>query len=407
MTEALVRRCWTLAMTLGWRSPFFFPVLAHVEFIASDATSTACVDVRGRIRIAPRFAAQLSDQELQFVIAHELMHLLMLHHDRRGDRDPARWNTAADLLINYTLVAVASSGTCTFAMPRHGIIANEKQAKKTTEQLYDELEASSSGSGGGSRGNSNEVQVQTEIPVGAGCGVVDAGSELETPSEAQLKRQWRECAAQSQLLARQSGSRTGNLLADFLDVPAAKVRWSALVRGVLSRATSEAGRDDVTWTRRSRRSTPEIILPGPITHRCRAAVVIDTSASMSDDQLAQAVAETATIVEHCRVPVFLVVHDVDVHAACWIRPGSKNAVATRIQRQLKGRGGTLFQPAYKRVAAEGKFNVMIHLTDGWIDSPWPDRPATVRRLVVALLNTAISTAPMPPPKDARVVEITL
>lgn len=413
VAEALIRRCKAQAMSLGWKFPFFLPSIARIEFRVDTRRPTACVDLRGRIYINPDFAATLKDSELQFVIAHELMHLLMLHHDRRGHRDPLRWNIATDLIINRTLKNVSdAAGAGAFTMPKNekgdvGIIADENQAEMTAEQLYSEIPEPPQWL--------KDLFSQGAVPVGHGCGPEKDGGNGDDAdkdekdgdgagkTEDQMRREWRECAAQSQMAGRQAGTQEGNMLADLLDVPPPKVRWSEVLRGALYRAIAEAGRDDVAWTRRSRRSTPEIILPGGITYRCKAAVVIDTSGSMSDEDLSRCVAETTAIVNNCRVPVFLVAHDHAVQEACWIRPGAKSQVHSSIKKRMKGRGGTNFDEAYERVDEEpGKFNVLVHLTDGEIYGEWPDRPATVRRLVVALVGSANKTDV---PADARCIEV--
>jgi predicted metal-dependent peptidase len=403
VAAALVKRCKAQAMSLGWKFPFFLPSIARIEFIAAKFPPTACVDLKGRIRVNPEFAGTLKDSELQFVIAHELMHLLMLHHDRRGHRDPLRWNIATDLIINRTLKNVANqAGAGSFTMPSVGIIADEDQAEMTAEQLYSELPEPSA--------QQKAQHSQGTMPVGAGCGPQpgdqpgDGDTEQDKLTEDQLKRQWRECAAQSQLSGRQAGTQEGNMLADLLDVPPPKVRWSEVLRGALYRAIAEAGRDDVSWSRRSRRSGTEIILPGGITYRCKASVVIDSSGSMSDEDLARCVAETTAIVNNCRVPVFLVVHDHAVQEACWIRPGARTTVHNNIKKRMKGRGGTSFVEAYDRVEKEpGKFNVMVHLTDGEVYE-WPNRPSSVRRLVVALVGSSSRESV---PDDARIIEVEL
>jgi len=407
VAAALVKRCKAQAMSLGWKSPFFLPAIARIEFVAAHFPPTACVDLRGRIRVNPEFAASLKDTELQFVIAHELMHLLMLHHDRRANRDPVRWNIATDLIINRTLKnASAAMGAGAFTMPSVGIIADESQAEMTAEQLYSEVPEPSA--------QQRAQAAAGTTPVGAGCGPTPGDQDGEDgqdgqdgrggKSDDQLKREWRECAAQSQMSGRQAGTQDGNLLADLLDIPPPKVRWAEVLRGALHRAIAEAGRDDVSWSRRSRRSGTDIILPGGITYRCKAAVVIDTSGSMSDEDLSRCVAETTAIVNNCRVPVFLVVHDHCVQEAAWIRPGARNVVHANIKKKMKGRGGTSFDEAYNRVEKEpGKFNVMVHLTDGEVYD-WPERPSSVRRLVVALLGSANETHA---PADARIIEVEL
>jgi predicted metal-dependent peptidase len=267
-------------MGLGWKYPFFFPVLARIEYRVSVDIPTACVDLKGLIRVNPFYLAQLSDAEVQGVIAHECMHLILLHQDRRANRGPWRWNKATDRIINLTLKTMG------IALPSGVLYADDDQKDWTAEQLYDAEEECD-----------EQNYCPWQVPVGAGCGPStdgngpgqddkkdgqgqgdDPGDEdgQGTPSDDTLRRQWREIAAQCKVQAKQAGSTAGDMLAKLLEVPPPRVRWAQVLRGSLYRALAEAGRDDVSWSRRSRRSTTTIILPGGVTYKCRAAVVIDT-----------------------------------------------------------------------------------------------------------------------------------
>ena len=388
--EDLVKRLKAQALVLGWKvSEFFMPGFGRIEFRADERIATACVQLNGIIRFSPKFAASLTDAEIRFVIAHEITHLLMLHHDRRGARKPQKWNISTDLLINYNLKQIenklqGNTSQDIFRMPKVGIIADDKQADMTAEEIYNSLDDDAYGGGSGDYD-------PDQVTVGAGCGVQDDdgnGQGMTREEKERALREWHEAAVQSQMMGRKAGDFAGNLLANLLTIPEPRIRWADVLRGALNRALQAAGHDDVTWQRRSRRSNLVFILPGGVTYKCRAAVVIDTSGSMSDDDLTHAVAETVGIVNHTNVPVFLVVHDHGVQEACWIRPGSKGTMAKFVSSKMKGRGGTSFDEAYARVQEEpGKFNVMVHLTDGEIYGTWPAKPANTTKMVVALLGS--------------------
>ena len=73
-----------------------------------------------------------SDPELIGLLAHEVMHPAMQHHTRRGDRDPALWNDAADYAINPILTEAG------FTLP--GDMLNDPEYRgMTAEQIYDAL----------------------------------------------------------------------------------------------------------------------------------------------------------------------------------------------------------------------------------------------------------------------------
>ena len=66
--------------------------------------STARTDGR-RVEFSPLFMALLPFAQLLFVFLHELLHISLGHHVRRGERDPAKWNQACDYVVNRILVA--------------------------------------------------------------------------------------------------------------------------------------------------------------------------------------------------------------------------------------------------------------------------------------------------------------
>jgi hypothetical protein len=75
----------------------------QVKWILDDRVRTAGVTASGRVLFNPIFLDQLELMELAFVVAHELYHLILQSHWRRGDCDPALINRAHDLIINDIL----------------------------------------------------------------------------------------------------------------------------------------------------------------------------------------------------------------------------------------------------------------------------------------------------------------
>ena len=64
---------------------------------------TACTNGK-RVVYNPEFISGLTDEEMKFLVAHECMHPMLEHNYRRLDRDPKKWNIAADYVINELLV---------------------------------------------------------------------------------------------------------------------------------------------------------------------------------------------------------------------------------------------------------------------------------------------------------------
>ena len=76
--------------------------------------------------------ALLSMAEIIFVLAHEVLHIALNHHTRRGDRDPILWNMAGDFIINALLRKAG------LTMPE-AVLYDTRFDDMTTEQVYDIL----------------------------------------------------------------------------------------------------------------------------------------------------------------------------------------------------------------------------------------------------------------------------
>jgi len=378
-TTSITDKAHSAMFGLGWRNPFFLPALPYVSFEEAPV-GTACVDASGRIRLDPDFIKRITDDQFTGVLAHEISHLLLLHRGRMGMRQHERWNRACDRAINQAL------REANIELPPDCLYPAQGQENWSAEQFYEvEPEDEESGGGKGGKGGGGLPDPNARPRVGSGCGVDEAPEGDESVPEADkpnYDRQWRELAAQAQITARERGDGAGNALARLLDIPPAKVRWESIVRNAVSHAVAAHGRDDVTWTKRSRRSPVEgPQMPGWTAYKAQVAVVIDTSGSMSDTDITDAVSNTVAIARAAAVKLFLVVHDHIVQWKGWISA----ATGPKLAPKMKGRGGTDFSEAYKAVGEAGRFDALIHLTDG--ECTWPEKPASAKRLVVALLGS--------------------
>ncbi|WP_344586038.1 vWA domain-containing protein, partial [Kitasatospora paracochleata] len=149
-----------------------------------------------------------------------------------------------------------------------------------------------------------------------------------------------------------------------------------------------AGAVDYTYRRPSRR-TPAlrgVVLPSLRRPLPRVAVVIDTSGSMGDGELAAALGEVTGVLREVGVRgnrVTVLACDADVHAV--------SRVTATEQITLGGGGGTDMRVGIDAaMAAPERPGIVIVLTDGL--TPWPDELPGCR-LVAALIG---QDAPAPP-----------
>ena len=109
--------------------------------------ASMAVNLRGDLIYSPTFVDSLSDEDLQFVLCHEVSHIFCEHLTRLGNRHPLIHNISADIIVNDLLL----NNGFNFS-DKHGAILpvnhefmldNYKVKdidKKTTEGIYDEIE---------------------------------------------------------------------------------------------------------------------------------------------------------------------------------------------------------------------------------------------------------------------------
>src|SRR5210317_794816 len=86
------------------RHPFFGNMATRLKILAADDwCPTAAVDGKN-LYYNTQFFNAMNNKEIEFVIAHEILHCVFDHLERRGDRDRMIYNIAADYIVNNLLV---------------------------------------------------------------------------------------------------------------------------------------------------------------------------------------------------------------------------------------------------------------------------------------------------------------
>jgi predicted metal-dependent peptidase len=387
VADALITRIRRVANGMGWRHPFFLPALANCHYRVGPV-GTACVTKCGKITVDPAFADEISDDELAGVLAHEASHLIYGHAERRGNREPKRWNRAADRALNAVLreAKLKLPDGCLYP-------ADHDQELWCAEDLY-EVEPEGEGDGGdGGGGDGGDGGDRPRV--GQGCGPDPAegegqdgdggeGGDEHTRSDGpDWDQKWRDIRAQCAHAVQGSGS--GEALRRLSDPPPTKVKWETILRHSMIQAALAHGRDDTTFQRRNRRSGADgPVFPAYCSYKAQVAVCIDTSGSMGEDAVQDAVANAITIARVCGVKLYLVAHTTRAYYAEWIQP---NVQAKKLDEILTESGGTCCAAAYAKIAkCGGKFDALIHMTDGEMRWPEPWKPANCKKLIVALLG---------------------
>lgn len=116
------------------RHPFFGNMATRMKLVdASDWCPTAATDFRN-LFYNREFFEKMTPQQVEFVVAHEIMHLVFDHLMRKDNRDNKIWNIAADYCVNGLLKRERIGDD-----PPVKFFYDKKYDKWTAEQVYDEL----------------------------------------------------------------------------------------------------------------------------------------------------------------------------------------------------------------------------------------------------------------------------
>lgn len=104
MQEEVHERIVTARVGLLLRHPFFGNMATRLKITPADEfIPTAAVDGRN-LYYNTQFFNAMNNKEIEFVVAHEILHMVYDHLGRREERDPMLYNIAADYIVNNLLV---------------------------------------------------------------------------------------------------------------------------------------------------------------------------------------------------------------------------------------------------------------------------------------------------------------
>ncbi len=317
--------------------PFFATLCMRIAFTPDNSIKTAITN--GKIvQYNPSFIDELSVEELKGVIAHEIMHIIMLHHTRRNNRDKKLWNKACDYAINPMVVA------SNFSMPE-GYLINPLYDNTSAEQIYCFLQQAVND------GTHADDDAGNDHSTGD---VEDAPPDVSTQEiEAEVKQ----AVVQASMIAKRQGKLPDHIerLIDAILQP--KIAW----QDVLSRFLAEITRNDYSWKNPSNRylsmgiylPSLQNLEPGKI------ILIVDTSMSIDQDLINQFATEVQDITNTFNLSLTVMYVDTKVRAVQEIEPD------TPIQLKPKGGGGTDFRPGFQYIDQQELHpKVVIYLTDG-------------------------------------------
>lgn len=125
----------TARIGLLLRHSFFGNLATHMTLTNADEwCSTAATDGL-KFYYNSRFIMMLKPKEVEFLVGHEVLHVVYDHMDRRGNRDPQMWNIADDYAVNADLKR-HKVGQFITTVP---CLYEQKYDGKAAEEIYDDL----------------------------------------------------------------------------------------------------------------------------------------------------------------------------------------------------------------------------------------------------------------------------
>ena len=399
-------RIWTVAervvrakIQMRRTYPFFSHIciwLDPVQIEEDDmciGASCAGVTREGTMYYRPEVFATYSDDTIRSILVHEVMHPAFGTFLREGARDKKLWNAATDVKINDIM---DDEGLCA-ALPegmlkpkKHGITVGRLYIsninEKSSEQIYHELITNREKLGEDLNEQSWECHIWAEDgqpdekeggdQPGKGGGIpgdkvdegdvkgtgVDLDSKLRKQADKWLKRV-QSAVTHCEMQKGHVPGGVGELLKRMTDPG---IDWRTYIEQFVERSIIS----DFSY-RRPRKTYYDngIYLPSVIRESMELVYHIDTSGSMSTQQLERALGGLyALLAAHPAITAHVVICDAAIHNVYKITSEDSENLVDKIQ--MGGRGGTSHRPVVDWINENlPEVAVFVSFTDGCSDIP--------------------------------------
>ncbi|SMM99715.1 Sll7028 protein [uncultured Candidatus Thioglobus sp.] len=354
--------------------PFLGNLVLRLPLVAADSwCKTSGTDAKN-FYYNPTFIDKLNKHQIKFVLIHEALHCALTHFARRGNRSKHRWDLACDFAINPLLVKegfyppidvpIFQQYEGMIAEEIYPMIDDNLNQEPMDQHLYDDkANDESKESDGGLREDqlqqeqSNQDKQSNDGNKGGKSQLAQQPVALQPNEVEKLATQWQKNLASSAQLAQQAGKLDGEFakLIDFFLQP--QVSWQSL----LSQYMSMFARDDFSYSRPSRRQG-EAILPSLKSHQINITVAIDTSGSISQQEVNEFVSEVNAIKANLRAGITLIACDdkLSEHSPWRFEAWDE----LQFPASLGGGKGTNFNPVFDYInTQDSACDVLIYFTD--------------------------------------------
>ena len=361
------------------RHPFFGNMATRLRILAADDwLPTAAVDGRN-LYYNTQFFNAMNNKEIEFVVAHEILHMVFDHLGRREERHPMLYNIAADYIVNNLLVRdrighKPSIVDCYQDFKYDGWTSEEvyeelfKDAKKNGEEAVKQL------------GEMLDEHLDMEGEDGDGSSDSDESKDSNGNSVSKNKPKYSKSEMQkikdeikeNVLSAAQTagaGNVPGEIARMIKELTEPKMNWRELLRQQIQSTV----KSDYTFIRPSRKGQMSgAILPGMnFQDTIDIAVALDMSGSIGDEQAREFLSEVKGIMEEYQdYNIKLWCFDTKVYNE---QDFSADGGEDLLDYEIMGGGGTDFMANWTYMKEQDYVpKKFIMFTDGYAWDSWGD-----------------------------------
>jgi predicted metal-dependent peptidase len=353
------------------RHPFFGNMATRLKIEACDEwCPTAATDGR-HLYFNTQFFNELNNKEIEFVIAHEILHCVFDHLTRREDRNPMLFNISADYIVNNLLVRDRIGEKPALI----DCFQDFKYDGWTSEEVYDELFKEAEKNGKEFLDQLGELLDEHLDWEGDSQDGKSKGKNKKKGPPKYSKEELRKIKEEIKegMMSAAQAAGAGNLPAEISrmikSLTEPKMNW----REILRQQIQSTIRNDYTFSRPSRKAWHTgAILPGMnFEETIDLCVGIDMSGSIGNDQARDFLSEVKGIMDEYKdYKIKLWCFDTKVYNE---QDFSADAGESLTDYQIMGGGGTDFDCNWEYMKENDitpkKF---IMFTDGYPWNSWGD-----------------------------------
>lgn len=364
-------------VSLQREKPFFAYLTMGLTIIEKEEVGTAGVNHKGELFYNPKFIDSLDDESVKTLLAHEILHVALLHLLRLTTKERLKWNVATDLVINNMLL---NNGFRFSDCLKNGLVPQNNEYiiykkdvpdkpcliienidKKVAEEIYNELHNPKAKD---FLNSFKPFDVHIEL----------SEEEAKNMGENEIKElegTWKERLVHASTYARMQGKEPNGLSRYIDDLLNPQINWREKLYKYI---TSEIP-FDYSYSYPSKRSVSVgVYMPKTKKENIDISVFVDSSGSISKQELTEFLSElTGIITSFDNITLHLVSWDTEAHTHQIIKSVSDTA-----EFELKGGGGTSFEDMYSwsREQLENP-KIIIFFTDGYATFPSVEEIKTI------------------------------